>query len=55
VTVDHCTYLPVSIKEISPAEKQSEKKLILNVKYTWNIPLTPEHLSPKPTKESHKA
>lgn len=55
MTVDHCVYLPVSIKEISPAEKQSEKKSILNVKFTWNAPLSPEHFSPKSTKGNHKA
>ena len=55
VSVDLCTFLPVTINKILPAEEQGEEKLILNVRYTWNVPLSPEHLSPKQTKESQKA
>jgi len=55
VTVDLCTYLPVSIKKILPAEERGEKTLVFDVRYTWNIPLSPELLSPQPIKESQKA
>ena len=55
VAVNLCTFLPVSIKKVLPAEKPGEQRMILNVRYTWNAPLTPENLSPKPIKESQKA
>jgi hypothetical protein len=55
VTVDHCTYLPITIKKILPAEKQGEDRLLLKIQYSWNAPLSPEHLSPKQTNESQKA
>jgi len=52
VTVDLCTYLPVTIKKVLPAEKPGEETLILDVRYTWNVPLSPALLSPQPKKES---
>lgn len=55
VIVDLCTYLPVSIKKILPAEERGEETLVFDVRYTWNIPLSPELLSPQPIKESQKA
>ena len=55
VTVDLCTYLPVTIKKILPAEERGEETLVFDVRYTWNIPLSPELLSPQPIKESQNA
>lgn len=51
VTVDLCTYLPVTIKKILPAEKPEEETLILDVRYTWDVLLSPELLLPPTTKE----
>jgi hypothetical protein len=55
VTVDLCTYLPVAIKKILSAEERDEETLVFEVRYTWNIRLSPELLSPQPIKESQKA
>ncbi|MGB6340237.1 MAG: hypothetical protein WBF32_10720, partial [Candidatus Aminicenantaceae bacterium] len=55
VTVDLCTYLPVTIKKILSADERDEETLIFAVRYTWNIPLSPELFSPQPIKESQKA
>jgi hypothetical protein len=55
VAVDLRTFLPVSLKKILPSEEQTDQRLILNVRYTWNVPLFPEQLSPKPIKENQKA
>jgi len=55
VTVDLCTYLPVTIKKILSAEERDKETLVFEVRYTWNLPLSPELLSPQPIKESQKA
>ncbi len=55
VVVDLHTYLPVSIKKILPAEEQGQKKIVMHVQYTWNVPLSPENLSTKPINESQNA
>jgi hypothetical protein len=55
VTVDLCTYLPVSIKKILPAEEHSEETLIFDVQYRWDVPLSPELMSPQWTKGDSKA
>lgn len=52
VTVDQCTFVPVSIKKMLPAEEQGEMELILNVQYAWNIPLSMEDFLPRPINES---
>jgi hypothetical protein len=55
VTVDFCTYLPVTIKKFLVSEEQKEGKEIMNVEFTWNVPLSPEHLIPNPIKENQKS
>ena len=55
VTVDLCTYLPVTIKKILSAEERDKETLVFEVRYTWNLPLSPELLSPQPIKESQNA
>jgi hypothetical protein len=55
VTVDLCTYLPVTIKKILSAEEHDEETLVFEIRYTWNIRLSPELLSLQPIKESQKA
>jgi hypothetical protein len=55
VTVDLCTYLPVTLKKILVSEEHSEGQLIMNIRYTWNVPLSREQFYPKPIKESQKA
>jgi hypothetical protein len=52
VTVDLCTYLPRTIKKFLESEEHSERKVTMSVQYTWNAPLSPEYLFPKPIKES---
>jgi hypothetical protein len=55
VTVDLCTYLPITIKKFLVPKEHGKGKVIMDIKYTWNVPLSPEGFPPKPTKESQKA
>lgn len=54
VTIDLCTYLPVTIQKTLPEEERGEEALIMDVRYRWNVPLSQELLSPPATKESQK-
>jgi hypothetical protein len=55
VTVDLCTYLPITIRKLLISEDHGEGKVIMSVQFSWNSQLSPESLSPKPIKESQKA
>lgn len=55
LTVELCTYLPVTIKKLLVSKEHSEGIVIMDVRYTWNVPLSPENLPLKPIKESQKA
>lgn len=54
VTIDLCSYLPVTIQKTLPAEENGEKTLILDIHYRWDVPLSLETMSPPPMKESQK-
>jgi len=49
ITVDLCTYLPISIKKILPAptKEGGEEKLLMNVHFKWNTPIPPQIMLPK--------
>jgi hypothetical protein len=55
VTIDLCSYLPITIKKILVSDKSGEGHLTMTVRYTWNIQISPEQLSPKPIEDSQKA
>lgn len=52
VTVDLCTYLPVTVRKIALSGTHREGKPIMNVHFRWGIPLSPEFLSPPAKKEN---
>jgi len=54
VTLDLCTHLPVSIKKILHGEEFGEERVIFNVRYTWNIPISPQSLAPTQILENPK-
>lgn len=55
VTIDLCSYLPITIKKFPASGKHGEENVTISVQYTWNVQISPEQLSPKPIKENQTA
>jgi hypothetical protein len=53
-TVDLYTYLPIRFKKILPEEDSSAVKVIMSAQYFWNVPISPELMSPQLTKKNPK-
>lgn len=54
MTVDLCTYLPVSIKKFlpDPSQEGREGKILMTIHFRWNTPIPSQLTFPKGSKES---